>query len=110
MKTKNLKGLSLSFCIKDILDNLIYLDRVAYIETNTRCETDEDWYQLFEIYAKTYWRKFPEKAIALVQEFRKNKQIYQPRMMYDSQRSISEGHWVLIDSQGREQDYFNPYS
>lgn len=107
---KKLKGLSLSFCVQDILNGFVKLDQVAYIETNTRCQTDEDWEHLFEIYCSGYWRKFPDQAVSLVKNMLKNSQIFQPRMSYDSQRSNSEGHWVIIDDQGREQEYFNELS
>jgi hypothetical protein len=49
-------GLSLSFCVIDILEGRISEEDVEVIITSCKCSTQEDWEIVREHYVNTYWR------------------------------------------------------
>ena len=57
-------GLSLSFCVRDILDGKVAVEDVECIVAGTAAETDEDWECLVVGYAQSYWRKHSMEQIA----------------------------------------------
>lgn len=59
---KNKIGLSLSFCIRDIIEDKVNLDEVSHIEAGT-CMPDV-WAldRVINNYRKNYWRKDPDLA------------------------------------------------
>ena len=50
-------GLSLSFCMQDILRNRIYVDEISAIVTSTRFESLEE---AFEHYFISYWSEYAD--------------------------------------------------
>ncbi len=90
-----LVGLSVSLCIKDIIDGKVEANNVEYIVGSTKGETAEDWKQIASTYARTYWKKKPEVGIALLEGFLWQNKIEQPRVTGDKPPSITHGHWVI---------------
>lgn len=89
-----LVGLSLSFCIQDILAGRVDESDVIRIQTGTTVETDHDWEQLIHDYQVTYWRNDAAEASAIVQRLRAAGKITQPRLLGKPVPSISQGHWL----------------
>jgi len=50
-------GLSVSHCIKDILNGKVQVENVEKIIGSTRCTWEEDWDYIFERYYISYWGK-----------------------------------------------------
>jgi hypothetical protein len=105
-------GLSLSFCIRDIMsgDNVRIKDAdgqirlaqvletdVTKIITNTCLRTETDWEDLYERYGQVYWRAFEAGAvIALVKRFLVQDKIEQPRLLDPEYgHSIQDAHWIV---------------
>jgi len=89
-------GLSLSFCIRDIMAGKMLEADVTKIITNTSARTEADWDRLCAGYRQTYWRSFEADAvIALIQRLRAQGKIEQPRLEDpDHEHSINAGVWM----------------
>lgn len=94
-----LVGLSLSFCIQDILAGMVDESDVIRIETGTCAETEHDWEQLIHRYQASYWRRDADEAKAIVQRLRAAGKIEQPRLQDREAINIARGHW--LDFTGR---------
>lgn len=116
--SRSMLGLSLSFCIADILNGRIQEEEVICIIAGTRAQTEAEWDRLIGNYEEFYWRKDPLKAEAIVRRLRKQGRIHQPRIHTDHQDGIqfygkrhpaaphlTDGHWRWIDSWGMAAPY-----
>jgi|SaaInlStandDraft_3_1057020.scaffolds.fasta_scaffold169743_2 hypothetical protein len=89
----SLYGLSLSFCIRDILSGEIREEDVTAIVAATKLPTPED---AVDNYHPTYWRHYSrEDVLALVQ--RMWPKIRQPRFDGVPGHNISRGCWIRKD-------------
>ncbi len=86
-------GLSLSFCIKDIIEGRVPLSDVLRIEAGT-CATPERWPELMDEYAKVYWTKDPERAKRIATNLYRYGMIDQPRLRGEKPANISDGWWI----------------
>lgn len=86
-------GLSLSFCIKEILLGKVDLADVEYISTATMCKTEADWNLLVENYSRVYWKMDPSRAALILSQLRKEGRIYQPRIYGNEPEPIHNGYW-----------------
>jgi hypothetical protein len=74
-------GLSLSFCVKDILAGHVPESDVTKIITSTAARTEADWNRLITSYCQIYWKAFEsDVVIALIQRLRVQGKIEQPRL------------------------------
>jgi hypothetical protein len=87
-------GLSLSFCIKDILLGRVALEEVDRLITGTCAVTDEDWEEVLESYCEVYWRDFPEQAKELANKVRSEGRISQPKCNSRKAPFVGRTHWV----------------
>jgi hypothetical protein len=89
-------GLSLSFCIKDIMAGNVAEGDVTKIVTMTRAVTEADWKALIAGYQNIYWRPFQCDTVAeLIQRLRAQGKIEQPRVNDpDHEHYIGQGHWI----------------
>ena len=94
MSDKKLVGLSLSFCVKDILQGKVKLEDVDSIVAGTRARTDEDWIALLSSYSANYWYDFSQEEIKAVVDALKVKGIDQPRVRDEEPPQIYNGYWV----------------
>ena len=91
-----LYGLSLSFCIKDIMDGAIDEDDVECIISGTAFTDSLDMIRLIHCYSKSYWKSDPCKAMNILYRLMEDDLILQPRIGgYDAPR-IVHGHWVEV--------------
>mgnify|MGYP000860485613 CR=1 FL=1 len=90
-------GLSLSFCIADIITGKVPLEDVELIITGTACRTPDHWESLLEQYKQTYWR-YDESHVANPEQVLNylllSGKIYQPRLNDEQPPRIGRGHWV----------------
>ena len=87
-------GLSLSFCVQDILNGKVLLDEVDYIIASTRCKDASDWQEVYNSYKRSYWAEFSDEQVKLVFDFLLPK-IKQPRLKDNNKfPMITDGRWV----------------
>ena len=94
-------GLSISFCIADIIDDIVLESEVERIITGTECKSEEDWKRVEENYSYVYWKKNPQRGIALMYKFLALGKVDQPRVRGEEPPCIAHGHW--IDASGMNQ-------
>ena len=91
MVTKKYVGLSLSFCIKNILDGDVKIEDVFCIVTNTGFSSIDG---VIENYCKDYWRDYPKDKVKELLE-KLWPIIYQPRLVEeDSMCLVAHGWWL----------------
>lgn len=73
-------GLSLSYCVNDILQGKVRLEDVLRIYTSTALTTPEQWERMQELYCGVYWSKNPEEAVRIVAALRDSGRIIQPKL------------------------------
>ena len=90
-------GLSLSFCISDLITGEVKVEEVEKLITATKCSCDEEFEQVVVSYCKNYsqWRKNPERARELAYYFWNNKLVEQPRMLdEEGHPGLNDGCWI----------------
>ena len=73
-------GLSLSFCVKDILQGKVSLDEVEFLVVGTCIEDNEEWEMAKEKYANAYWYDNKEEGKRIAQFLWENDKIHQPKL------------------------------
>ena len=90
--TEKYIGTSFSFCISDICAGRITTDDILFIIGDCKVETDTDWERLLEYYSGIYWKKYPDKAIAIA-----NQLLSEGRLLFTNKKfgiNIAKGHWI----------------
>lgn len=88
-------GLSLSFCIRDILSGYTDLSNVKYIITSVMPKNGLD--EIIAQYMKTYWRDYPETR---VRDVINQIELYHPRLEDPYHYpNIGEGRWVNSENE-----------
>lgn len=87
-------GLSVSICIKDIIEGRMEASNVLLIVGGTRV-TKDDLPTLCESY-RVYWHYNPEYAAELLKDFYCNGKLVQPRLLDLQGPNIMRGHWAKI--------------
>lgn len=87
-------GLSLSFCVKDIVLGKVALADVEFIVAGTCAGSAEEWQELLNQYSKTYWDDFPERAREVALHLINDGRVIQPRLENGSAPRIGRGVWV----------------
>lgn len=87
-------GLSLSFCIQDIISGTVRESDVEEIISSTLARTPQDWHHVVSRYRDTYWRSNPDEGEAIFNRLLAAGKITQPRLEGSAGHSISRGHWV----------------
>ena len=75
-------GLSLSFCIREIISGDVEEKDVVKIVTGTCCRNIPEWERLFKIYSECYWDDDPE-AVAVARRLLEADKLEQPRLDED---------------------------
>ena len=86
-------GYSVSFCIRDIVEEKVKEEEVERIIGGIRCEKKEDYEEVVKYYRKSYWLNNPELAEAIFWRFYADGKIDQPRVRGERPPNISQGHW-----------------
>ena len=97
MKTKKMIGLSLSLCIRDILNGIYSVHDVVKIITGTRIATMEDFdHVCYDTrgYGAHYWQADPLKAKRIFMQLLLAGKIDQPRLRDEATPNLQNGHWV----------------
>ena len=87
-------GLSLSFCIGDMIRGLVDPAEVRKIVAATKASTPEGWDKVIADYRETYWYADPARGEALVRQFLAEGKIEQPRLEGRGYANIAWAHWL----------------
>lgn len=89
-------GLSLSFCVQDMLANKVSMEEVICIVCGTHARDERQWAGVLEEYGKLYWRADPVRGKAIANALRQQGKIIQPRLCGDQAPNIASGHWAKV--------------
>ena len=100
-------GLSLSNCVKDILDGKIEIDNVAFIISGTHIIDRESMLAVVDIYHESYWKyhRLPE-IINVIETLFFSGRFIQPRIVSAPTCFIGTGHWTKFNPE-RFDEYIN---
>lgn len=88
-------GLSLSFCVKDIIEGRVELEQVEKISTGTAFRTRALFHMGMMLdYCRIYWRHDPERAHQIAMDLWDAGKIDQPRCRGEDPLPIHDGHWL----------------
>lgn len=96
-------GLSLSFCVQDIITGKMDINNVHFISTGTKIENEEQWQWVMDDYSGAYWTMNPELAVKIATQLRDAGKLIQPRLeglrlpVIERRRE----HWVDVDQYNR---------
>jgi hypothetical protein len=89
-------GLSLSFCVRDILEGKVKLEDVHEICSGTAIAYKKTWDVVMMSYRMLYWRKNPDQGQRIAEHLRRLGKLWQPRLELLDEPSISNGHWMEV--------------
>jgi hypothetical protein len=87
-------GLSLSYCVRDILDGLYTIAEVDKIITGTCAFDAASWERLLVRYSERHWQKDTKQAREICMKLLLQGKIDQPRTRNEHPPCIGSGHWV----------------
>jgi hypothetical protein len=88
-------GLSLSLCVADIIAGKVDFNDVRLIIAGTKAATAQQWADVMEMYAQNYWRKDPNKGIAVATLLLAQGKVQQNRLLgWDAPSNLGSGHWI----------------
>ena len=94
-KRKTKIGLSLSFCVEDIIEGKVNLDEVMFLSVGTAYDSLGSLKNLITDYKRSYWSKNPGFAEEIVLKWESQGMIYQPRLAGNTPLPMHKyGHWV----------------
>ncbi len=94
-------GLSLSFCVADIINGLINRDSVDYIIAGTRIRNGEEFKEVLDKYAPLYWSEDPELGKEIATVFYNRGMVLQPRIIGGKAPHIANSsHWLTSPPTG----------
>lgn len=89
-----IRGLSLSACVRDIILRHVNILDVGLITVGTDCRDEQEWAQRIEDYKRIYWRDFPDEAQEVVNLLLFSGKIEQPACHGGHLPDLSNGHWI----------------
>ncbi len=93
-------GISVSFCVRDIVTREVAIDQVEKIVGGTSCSDSVAWNRCIETYRKSYWRDSPDECEAVLRKLLAEGKIFQPRLENGKYPLILNGaHWVDTESE-----------
>jgi len=104
----NKVGLSLSRCIKDIIDNKISVDEIEFIFAGTKIDFSNPVQKngIIQLYTQKDWSSNPAKATLVLEKLLKSKKIIQPRILGCKAPKSIEKIWVdTLDFKSNIRDY-----
>lgn len=98
-------GLSVSMCIRDIIQGRVRLEDVVEIRGATSVRSPDRWDRVIKSYQQSYWTSDPERAATICRQLLTEGKIKQPRVDGGKVHSDAEGHWLPVgqESQSAEE-------
>jgi hypothetical protein len=100
---KMLIGLSLSYCVADIINGIVDKNEVAFIICGTNIRCNHDLEDVLNTYARYYWDNTSESTElgkSVAREFYNRGMLLQPRVLGFTAPHIAEGHWAKVSKIG----------
>jgi len=92
-------GLSISFCVAQIVRGKMPRERVAKIIAGTKADSQEAWDSVIERYRDIYWRGIEDDAEKLLREMLAEGKIEQPRLVSGQAPCLAFGYWVESENE-----------
>lgn len=89
-------GLSLSFCVRDMIDGKVDEKDVALIYAGTCFRDQNDLESVIGQYTQVYWKHKPMQAEGIVRALYKQGRIFQPRLYDMVPPNTGDGHWLEV--------------
>ena len=89
-------GLSLSFCVTDIINGLVDRNNVIYIISGTRIRNGNEFSRLLDNYSQFYWQDNPELGREIATDFYNQGMLLQPRLVGGEPPEVFDGHWAKV--------------
>lgn len=87
-------GLSLSLCIRDIIESDdLAPEQVEKIVAGTCITTPEELDKVIADYRRSYWQDDPDEGERICRWFFEQGRVEQPCIRGEAAHSISQGHW-----------------
>jgi hypothetical protein len=97
MESENmLIGLSLSYCVADIINGLVNIDDVAFIVAGTRIRDAADLSDVLDSYARNYWSNLPQLGRSIATQLYEEGKVIQPRVLGLHAYHVADGHWARV--------------
>jgi hypothetical protein len=87
-------GLSLSFCIGDVIAGKVPEDEIHGIVAGTAAQGPEEIDQLIATYREIYWKDDPDRGEALARKLFAEGRVYQPRIEGEPAPTPVPLHWL----------------
>lgn len=92
---KNKIGLSISMCIRDIVEGRVKERNVLKIISRVSAHTPEDWERIIHDYKRDEWSRYAIEADKILRRLLKKKKIEQPRNTHGKEPVLIEDiRWV----------------
>ena len=91
-------GLSLSFCVKDILDGKKKLDDVLCIVSNTAFDPARETEKLLDVYCRTYWKEKRTEAREILSHLLVSRRLIQPRLIDPDYSHRPDPIWIEVET------------
>ena len=89
-------GLSLSFCVKDIIEGRVKLSEVDCIVSGTSIGGPPEMEEVIRSYQRSYWYNKPHLAEAVAWQLYHTRRIHQPRLTKREAPKVAFGHWIPL--------------
>jgi hypothetical protein len=98
-------GLSLSFCVRDILDGVVLIDTVHAIVSNTAFSPEGFATEALESYYNPYWNKShsPSHVLEVLEQL-KDRVVQPKHFLPDPGHTVCRGHWLVLPQQPWDPD------
>jgi hypothetical protein len=96
-------GLSLSSCVREIVEGKVYLEDVAFIIAGTKMKDDADFVHVLDRYSQYYlwgWDYNPLEARRIATKLWKSGRVTQPRVTGGTAPNPSNGCWLNLPVAG----------
>lgn len=87
-------GLSLSFCVADIMRGQVPIETVKLVLSGTNARNKTEWARVFDRCKRVYWSEDPAKGEQIARELIRTGRVRQPQLTGKPSHSIKEGHWI----------------
>lgn len=92
-------GLSVSFCVRDIVNGTVPLVSVEKIIGSIAVRTDQEVDDLIKSYCQVYWRECPVEAEKVFRQLIAEDKIEQPRLVNDRHFPNIGNHKLWVESE-----------
>ena len=94
--SEHMIGVSLSLCIKDMIEDKIKFSSVKSIIAGTRIVSKGDLEHIYDTYCQFYWKDKPTAARNMLFALWRAGKVIQPKVLGLDPLNISGGHWFEL--------------